>query len=106
MARRSAAEERAQGSLRHPRLREAARLAGSGRVGSATALLREHLKQHPRDAQALHLLGGIARTQGRLDPALSLLDRALESAPGFAPARRDYAAVLLEVHRPDTRRSL
>lgn len=87
--------------LRHPRLREAARLLDAGQMGPAARLLREYLKEHPADAQALHLLADIARRQGRTNHALTLWAQCVEAAPDFAPGRYDYATALLEAFRPD-----
>ncbi|HEX4160359.1 MAG TPA: sulfotransferase [Rhizomicrobium sp.] len=88
--------------LRHPRLREAARLGDSGQLDPAARLLREHLKEYPGEPHALHLLGEIAKRQGRFDQMLALWAQCVEAAPDFAPARFDYAVVLLEAHRADT----
>ncbi|MGH6888131.1 MAG: sulfotransferase [Rhizomicrobium sp.] len=87
--------------LLHPRLREAARLIKIGQAAPAAGILRDYLKRHPRDGRALHLLAGIARSGGRLAHALELLARAVECAPDLLVARCDYAAALLEAHRPD-----
>ncbi|HEX4160358.1 MAG TPA: sulfotransferase [Rhizomicrobium sp.] len=88
--------------LRHPRLREAARLGEAGELGTAAKLLREHLKEQPNDPHALHLLGEIKKWQGRLDPALNLLAHCVDVAPDFAAARYDYAVALLDGLRADT----
>ena len=88
--------------LRHPRLREAARLADSGQLEPAAALLREHLKEHPGDPQALHLLGETAKRQGHLRQALALWEQCVDLAPDFAPARFDYARALVDGFRADT----
>lgn len=91
---------------RHPRLREASRLIGIGQPGPAASLLRDFLKQHPRDGHALYLLAAIVRKQGQLANALRLLARAVECAPEFSAARRDYATALLAARRPDAALSL
>jgi predicted Zn-dependent protease len=88
--------------LRHPRLREAARLGDLGQTGPAVRLLREHLKDHPSDPHAHHLLGELAKRKGRLDQSLALWERCVELAPDFTPARFDYAVALLEGYRADT----
>ncbi len=79
----------------HPRVREAASLAQSGKLGRATQLLREHLAQYPNDATALHLLASIAASQGHDKPALDLLARCLKASPGLLAARALRANVLL-----------
>lgn len=86
------------GELRHPRLREAARLIQTGHRASANAILSRHLKRHPGDGAALHLLAGIARNEGRIDQACELLRRAVEVSPDYLVARRDFAAALLAAH--------
>lgn len=97
-----ALELRKRYPLRHPRLREAARLADAGQMGPAANLLREYLKERPGDAQALHLLADIARRQGRTSQALALWAQCVDVAPDFSPARYDYAVALLDAFRPDT----
>lgn len=98
----SATRGNADGGLpRHPRLREAAGLIEIGQAGSAADILRQFLMQHPRDGRALHLLATIARHEGQLGRALAWFERAVECAPDFLIARRDFAAALIAAHRPD-----
>lgn len=88
-------------SLRHPRLREAAALLDGSRVGLAAKMLREFLRDHPRDAGALHLLAEAATRQGRNENAEILLAQCVELAPDFTAGRFSYANALLQVNRPE-----
>jgi tetratricopeptide (TPR) repeat protein len=82
---------------KHTRLSEAAVLLHGGKPGLAVKLLREVLSQHPEDATALYMLGGIAASQGHDKPALDLLTRGLKASPGLLAARSLRANVLLRM---------
>ncbi len=84
-------------STRDPRLMEAARRSARTASPSPRRMLRAHLKQHPTDVAAIRMLAEVAARLGRYADAEVLLERALELAPSFAPARHNYAFVL---HRP------
>ncbi len=79
---------------RNPRLLEAGAALVENRIAVAEALLREYLKQYPTDAAAIRMLAEVASRLGRYGDAENLLARALELAPGFVPARHNYAFVL------------
>jgi tetratricopeptide (TPR) repeat protein len=74
-------------------------LFADGDSQAAEALCRRHLAEHGEDAEALRLLARIAGAGRSLDAAASLLGRVLELAPEYTAARRDYAAVLMELSR-------
>ena len=81
-------------STRDPRLLSAASALVEGRIAQAEALLRTHLKQFPTDVAAIRMLAEVAARLGRNTDAEVLLERCLELAPSFHPARHQYAIVL------------
>jgi tetratricopeptide (TPR) repeat protein len=81
-------------STRDPRLLIAASALIDGRIAEAEHLLRAHLKEHATDVVALRMLAEVAARLGRNASAEILLERCLELAPSFAPARHQYAIVL------------
>lgn len=101
----SAAADRAyaahiRASTRDPRLLAPANALVENRIPEAEGLLRAHLKQHPTDVAALRMLAEVAARLGRLEDARILLERCLELAPGFHPARYNLALVLHRLDRP------
>ncbi len=86
-------------STRDPRLLEAAAALCENRIAVAEGLLRAHLKQHPTDVAAIRMLAEVAARLSRHQDAETLLIRCLELAPGFAPARHNYASVLLRQNK-------
>jgi tetratricopeptide (TPR) repeat protein len=81
-------------STRDPRLLIAASALIDGRIAEAEHLLRAHLKEYATDVVALRMLAEVAARLGRNASAEILLERCLELAPSFAPARHQYAIVL------------
>jgi tetratricopeptide (TPR) repeat protein len=81
-------------STKDPRLMEAAAALCENKIAPAEALLRAHLKQHPTDVAAIRMLAEVAARIGRYGDSEVLLERALELAPSFMPARHNYAVVL------------
>jgi tetratricopeptide (TPR) repeat protein len=81
-------------STQDPKLLVAACALVEGRIAQAEALLRAHLKQFPTDVAALRMLAEVAARLGRNADAEVLLERCLELAPSFHPARHQYAIVL------------
>jgi protein O-GlcNAc transferase len=75
-------------------LEDAERARGERRLRDAQAIYGEVLALDPRHAAAWHGLATLARATGALDAELALLDRAVQSAPGSADLRLDYAAAL------------
>ena len=67
---------------------EAVRL---GRFGTAERQLREIQRTSPGEINSLHLLGVALLSQGKLAPALVILERVIAEAPGFSHARIDLA---------------
>jgi predicted Zn-dependent protease len=65
-----------------------------GKIAQAEALLRAHLRQYPTDVAALRMLAEVAARLGRNADAEVLLERCLELAPSFDPARHQYAMIL------------
>ncbi|HEV8331317.1 MAG TPA: sulfotransferase [Steroidobacteraceae bacterium] len=87
-------------STHDPRLMEAATALCENRIPMAEQLLRTHLKQHPTDVTALRMLAEVAARLHRYPDAETLLERALELAPSFVPARHNYAVILHRQRKP------
>ena len=81
-------------ATRDPRLLGAASALVSNDLPVAEARLRTHLKAYPTDIAALRMLAEVAGRIERYQDAQQLLERCLELAPGFDPARHNYALVL------------
>jgi cytochrome c-type biogenesis protein CcmH/NrfG len=62
-----------------------------GRFQSAEQLLRQIQRTCPGEINSLHLLGATLLSQGKLAPALQVLERVVADAPLFAHARVDLA---------------
>jgi len=86
--------EHIRASTQDPRLLIAASALVDGRIAQAEALLRAHLKQFETDVVALRMLAEVAARLGRNADAEVLLERCLELAPSFHPARHQYALIL------------
>jgi tetratricopeptide (TPR) repeat protein len=84
-------------SSKRPELRNAAVLARQGQIGEAAGALQQFLKNRPQDADALFLLGDIARQEGRFADAERLFARSVDIAPAFDAARFHQANTLLEI---------
>jgi tetratricopeptide (TPR) repeat protein len=82
-------------TVRSPELVQAAELMRQGKTGQAEALVREFLKAHPTDVNAIRLLADIGMRLSRYADARHLLARCLELAPDFHLARYNYAVVLM-----------
>lgn len=76
-------------------LEKAFRLHGEGRLDEAEALYRQALALSPRDFNALHLLGVLARARGTLAEARTLIGKAVAIKPDFAPAWINLGNVLM-----------
>jgi tetratricopeptide (TPR) repeat protein len=87
-------------STHDPRLMEAAAALCENRIPVAESLLRAHLKQHPTDVAAMRMLAEVAARLHRYRDAEVLLERALELAPSFLPARHNYAFILNRQRKP------
>ncbi|HET9148875.1 MAG TPA: tetratricopeptide repeat protein [Alphaproteobacteria bacterium] len=78
---------------------DAAALARQGRLDEAERLARTRLNAAPDDAEAVQLLGGIARARGDRARAVELYSEALRLKPAFAKAHSNLGATLLEMGR-------
>ena len=87
-------------STRDPRLLEAAAALCENRIPSPSRCCATHLKQHPTDVPAMRMLAEVAARLHRYADAEVLLERALELAPSFVPARHNYAVVLHRQRKP------
>jgi tetratricopeptide (TPR) repeat protein len=81
-------------ATKDPRLMEAAAALVENKLPIAEARLRAHLAAHPTDIAALRMLAEVAARLRRYIDAQTLLERCLELAPSFDPARHNYAVVL------------
>ena len=81
-------------SIRDPQLMAAGAALCENRIPESEALLRAHLKKFPTDVAALRMLAEVAARLRRFEDAETLLVRALELSPSFAPARHNYAIIL------------
>ena len=87
-------------STRDPDLMRAAAALCENKIAVAETLLREHLKAHPTDVTAIRMLAEVAARLGRYRDAEALLERCLQLAPSFVPARHNYAVVLHRHNKP------
>jgi predicted Zn-dependent protease len=83
-----------ESATRDPRLLGAAAALVRNDLPVAEAHLRTHLKAYPTDIAALRMLAEVAGRLERYQDSQQLLERCLELAPGFEPARHNYALVL------------
>lgn len=87
-------------SVRDPVLLAAAQALLDNDLPTAERLLRPRLKEKPTDVAAIRMMAELAARLGRYGDSENLLRRALELAPGFAPARANLATVLYRQNRP------
>lgn len=73
----------------------------AGRLDDAAALYREALRQQPREAEALRLLGAIAQARGEHENAAALLRQALALRPRLAYGHNDLGNALAALGRLD-----
>jgi len=76
-----------------PRIADAERLHGGGRLVEAEALYRAALAERPDDPHALQLLADILARTRRAGEALAVLQRVLEVAPNSAAAWNDLGSL-------------
>jgi tetratricopeptide (TPR) repeat protein len=74
-------------------------LFADGDLVPAESMVRAYLLQHGNHVEAMRLLAGIGSARKIYDDAELLLAAVLKIAPDYRPAREDYAAVLIEVHK-------
>ncbi len=78
-----------------------------GDLDAAEAIVRSHLLQHGDQVEAMRLLARIGIASKVFDDAEMLLAAVLGLAPGYRAARKEYAEVLVELHKyPEARREL
>ena len=77
-----------------PPIVQAGSLFSDGELTSAENLLRDYLRQHGDQVEALRLLARIGIQRDALADAERLLESVLTLAPDYAAARADYAGVL------------
>ena len=70
-----------------------------GDLTAAEKLIRAYLLAHGNQVEAMHLLARIGVARDVLDDAEILLAAAVQMAPDYVEARRDYACVLLDRHK-------
>lgn len=80
-------------------LREAVALHQKGQLQAAQGLYRRVLEVAPRQFDALHLLGVIAKQQGEAELAVRLISEAIEVDPAHAAARCNLGAALQDLGR-------
>lgn len=84
-----------------PLLQQAVALHQKGRLEDAARLYREVLALAPRQFDALHLLGVIARQQGDAARAMELIEQAIAVKPGQANAYCNLGAALQDLGRSE-----
>jgi predicted TPR repeat methyltransferase len=82
-------------------LQQAVELHQQGRLEPAQALYRQVLELNPRQFDALHLLGVIARQQGDAAAAISLISQAIAVDDAQANAHCNLGVALLDAGRPE-----
>jgi tetratricopeptide (TPR) repeat protein len=87
-------------SVHDPALMQAAAALLDNDLPTVEDILRPRLREKPTDVAAIRMMAELAGRIGRLQDAENLLRRALELAPGFAPARSNLATVLYKQNRP------
>ena len=80
-------------------LQQAVQLQQQGQLLPAQALYRQVLALNPRQFDALHLLGLIARQQGDAAAAIDLIGQALAVDPGQPKAHANLGVALLDAGR-------
>lgn len=84
-----------------PELTDAGVAVAENRLDAAEGILRQHLKQAPRDVVALRMLADVATQRGDQLGAEKCLAECLEYAPGHAAVRHDLARLLYQQDRID-----
>jgi tetratricopeptide (TPR) repeat protein len=96
-------------TLKHlpPEVVTATGLFADGDLEAAESLIRGFLLKHGDHVEAMRLLARIGILHKVFDDAELLLAAVLERAPNYRAARREYADVLVELHKyPEARRQL
>lgn len=74
-------------------MNEAVRHHQAGRLAEAEGFYRQILIAHPKQPDALHLLGVLAMQVGRLDVAIDLINQAISQRPDFPAALSNLGSV-------------
>jgi len=77
----------------------ASSMFADGEIHEAERIIRQHLKTHVDDIEAMRLLARIGMQLEVLDDAEFLLESVLVFAPNYHLARYDYVRVLLQRHQ-------
>lgn len=83
----------------HPALRHAAQALRQNQLDEAGKLLVHVLQDHPDDVRAVAMMAELAWRSGQRTAAEQMLRKAVQLAPGFAPARSRLASHLLQSGR-------
>jgi predicted Zn-dependent protease len=86
-------------SSRDPELLEAAASMNEGDLDAAETILKGRLQRQSEDPSACRLLGEVNWRRGDMTEALTLVQRAVDIAPGFDLARDFLIRLLLQSHR-------
>lgn len=82
-------------------LRQAIHYHQAGDLQQAELCYRRWLQQHPRDVDALHMLGVLGLQTGRFDLAVVAIGQALAVKPDFAAAHSNLGNALQQLGRSD-----
>jgi len=82
-----------------PDLLKAAVAMNDGRFADGEAIVKARLARDPDDPPAIRLLGELRWRQGDMTEALTLVERAVQVAPGFDLARDFLARLLIQTNR-------
>src|ERR1051325_2009653 len=93
------------GDSTEAQVRQAAAALAANRPQQAELILRDLLDREPFHAGAVALLAEVAARALRLEDAEALLQRALASEPGNAPARHRLAGILWQQGQGDEGRA-
>lgn len=80
-------------------LQQAVKEFQAGRHAEAAALCEQVIRREPRHVLALNFLALVEQQRGRLEQALSWIQRAIQFSPSNAEARRTAGSILLAMGR-------
>jgi protein O-GlcNAc transferase len=83
------------------RITQAAALLQAGRANEAQSLCKSVIRDHPRDAEALHMLGIIELQAGRAGAGIEFLRVALRIDPSSAPIHCNLGNALRDIGRSE-----
>src|SRR4051812_35590199 len=82
------------GLAAYPRLREAQRALGENHLDAASAMVIQHLREHPNEPRGMALLGSIAFKAGALVQAEQFLRQAIRVGGGSLEVQRELASIM------------